>query len=396
MRLTIEFIKRKISASILEAFRSNPTITLTGPRQAGKSTLLQKLFPKLPYVNLESINIRNLALEDPEGFLDQYKDGAIFDEAQRVPDLFSAIQVVVDKIDKNSMFIISGSQNFLLLEKISQSLAGRTVIFHLPPFSMSELGNRASKDLNEKIYTGGYPRIHDKKLNPDQWLESYIQTFVERDVRTILNVSNLDQFRLFVQMCASRSGQILDLTSLGNDCGITSNTAKAWLSLLETSFIVFRLQPYYKNYNKRLIKSPKLYFWDSGLLCHVLKIKNHSELTAHASRGHVFETYIISEIKKYFLINNSKIDMYYWHDKAHEVDCILEKKLGKLIPIEIKAGKTFSSDYKKSLEYLQKITEHSQTSYILYAGDLAQNLPRKLSVTPENHLFKMLNDVLKS
>lgn len=371
----MNFIERKIAPALLRAFAANPTITLTGPRQAGKSTLLQKVFPDLPYVNLESISVRNLAMEDPDAFIEKYSNGAIFDEAQRVPEIFSSIQVLVDKRKKSSLFVISGSQNFLLLEQISQSLAGRTSIFHLAPLSFEELiQHRKTTSLNDAMFVGGYPRIHDMNLSANEWLDSYVQTFIERDVRSLKNVSNLEQFRLFVQMCAARSGQILDLTSLGNDCGISSNTAKSWLSLLETSFIIFTLRPYYRNYNKRLIKSPKIYFWDSGLLCYLLRIRNPEELSTHANRGHIFETYVISEIKKHLLNRQDNTPIYYWRDKVHEIDCLIEKAPGDFIPIEIKSGRNYTSDYKKSLDYLKKISSFQRPAYIIYAGSDSQRV----------------------
>ena len=385
----MDFIERNIAAHLQRAFVKSPTVTLTGPRQAGKSTLLKAIFPNLPYVNLESLNTRSLALSDPEGFVEQYKEGAIFDEVQRAPELFSAIQVHVDKVGRNSLYVLSGSQNFLLLEQISQSLAGRTLIFHLPPLSINETKNKFNFSLEEQIFTGGYPRIYDQNLNPTEWLGSYVQTVIEKDIRTIKNVTNLEQFRLFVQMCANRSGQILDLTSLGNDCGISSNTAKSWLSMLETSFIVFKVQPYYRNFNKRLIKSPKLYFWDSGLLCYLLKIKEPSELIAHSYKGNIFETFIISEIKKYFLINNINASLYFWHDKSHEVDCLIEMNSEKLYAMEIKSGKTYANDFKKSLAYLSKIIPEIKRYILLYAGESEQNIGN-IELTSADKLTSLL------
>lgn len=388
----MDFIERNISSHLLKAFSKSPTITLTGPRQAGKSTLLKKIFPQLPYINLESINTRTLAISDPEGFIEQYKEGAIFDEIQRVPELFSAIQVQVDKVEKNSMYVLSGSQNFLLLEQISQSLAGRTLIFQLPPLAINEIKDKFDFDLNKQIFTGGYPRIYDQNLDPTEWLSSYVQTVIEKDIRSIKNVSNLEQFRLFVQMCANRSGQIVDLTSLGNDCGISSNTAKSWLSILETSFIVFKLQPYYKNFNKRLIKSPKLYFWDTGLLCYLLKIKDPSELTAHSHKGNIFETFIVSEVKKFFLTNNIKSDIYFWQDKSHEVDCIIEVNSETLYALEIKSGKTYASDFKKSLEYISKIIPSIKRSILLYSGDNEQKI-NNIELISQKSLISLLKSM---
>lgn len=336
--------------------------------------------------------MRNLAMEAPDAFVEKYSGGAIFDEAQRVPDIFSSIQVLVDKKNKPSLFVISGSQNFLLLEQISQSLAGRTSIFHLAPLSFEELNQHQKiTNLDDAIFKGGYPRIHNMKLRPTEWLDSYMQTFIERDVRSIKNVSNLEQFRLFVQMCAARSGQILDLTSLGNDCGISSNTAKSWLSLLETSFIVFTLKPYYKNFNKRLIKSPKLYFWDTGLLCYLLRIRDPEDLFTHANRGHIFETYVISELNKHLINRQDNTPIYYWRDKVHEIDCIVDKSLGEFIPIEIKSGRNYTSDYKKSLDYLNKISSSKGPAYIIYAGSESQQVSDNTFLLPFPKNFDFLS-----
>ena len=374
------YIERQISDKIKGSFKKFPVVTLTGPRQAGKSTMLQKIFPELPYVNFESINTLTLAKSDPEGFVSEYKNGAIFDEIQKVPEIFSAIQVAVDKSKKSSLFILSGSQNFLLMEKVSQTLAGRAAIFHLLSFSQQELGKHSRQTLNEKMFFGGYPPIFDRKISPQDWLDGYVQTFIERDIRSLKNVKDLDQFRTFVLMCAHRSGQILDLTSLGNDCGISSHTAKSWLSLLETSFIVFTLKPFYKNFNKRLIKSPKLYFWDTGLLCFFLGIKDPQQLNFHSHLGNIFETYILSEIRKSFLNAQRKASIHFWHDKVCEVDLLIDVEFDKPLAIEIKAGKTYNNDYRKSLDYWQKISKSSLPKYIIYGGQEEQNLDRNIKL----------------
>ena len=326
--------------------------------------------------------------------MEQYRTGGVFDEVQNVPELFSEIQVIVDSQQQNSMFVLSGSQNFLLLEKITQSLAGRTSIFHLYPFSQEELNKKAKTSVEERMFYGGFPRIYEQEIEPSEWFDSYVQTFIERDIRSLRNISDLDQFRVFVRMCAARSGQILDLSSLGNDCGISSNTAKAWLSLLETSFITFRLNPYYQSFNKRLIKAPKLYFWDSGLLCYLLEIQSAASLNFHVNRGNVFETYIISEIRKSIAYRGLRYPLFYWRDKVKEIDCLLETEPMRFKAIEIKSGKTFSSSYKKGIDYLRKVSKLSTDAYIIYAGENKQQLPDDIHLVSEKQSLSGFDKLL--
>jgi len=283
-------LKRTLEKKLKKAAKQYPVVTLTGPRQSGKTTLVKMAFPDYEYLSLEEPDHRAFAIEDPRGFLSQFSEKVILDEIQRAPDLFSYIQTIVDTKDISGQFILTGSQNFLLLQKVSQSLAGRCAVLHLLPFSLSELNQRRplpidsigrqlpgkNRFLNEKLssvlFKGFYPRIHDKSLEPIDWLGNYFQTYIERDVRDVLNVGDLETFSRFVRLCAGRSGQLLNLSSLANDCGITHTTSKRWISILETSFIVFLLRPHYKNFSKRLIKSPKLYFLDTGLLSYLLRI----------------------------------------------------------------------------------------------------------------------------
>lgn len=385
-------IKRHLQ-SILESSAGVFTIiTLTGPRQSGKTTLAKATFEKAHYISLEDPTHRTLALEDTKGFLRQFgTDQVILDEAQRVPDLFSYIQGIVDQNDRPGQYILTGSQNFLLLEKISQSLAGRCAIHHLLPFSLSELlgtkptdpekiadvtGRRRSHKENisnklfDTLWTGGYPRIHDKHIPPQQWLTNYAETYIERDVRSIVNVSDLETFTRFVRLCAGRTGQILNLQSLGNDCGIDSKTAKRWLSILEASFIIKLLRPYYKNFNKRLIKAPKLYFLDSGLLCFLLGIRKPDELIVHSARGAIFESWVIAELYKSYYHTGKQPAMYYFRDSNNnEIDVILDHGL-KVLPVEIKSGQTINTEFFKGLEYWRKLTESPDAPAVLiYGGD---------------------------
>ncbi len=304
-----------------------------------------------------------------------YPEGLILDEVQRVPSLFSYIQAIVDEVGREDMFVLTGSFHFSLMEGISQSLAGRVAMLNLLPFSYSELleGGVGPDSIEGILYTGGYPRIHDKRLAPTEWYANYVMTYLERDVRTLKNISDIAVFQQFLKMCAARAGQIINLSSLGDDCGITHNTAKSWLSLLQASFIVFLLRPHYRNFNKRMIKSPKMYFFDSGLLCYLLGITSPDVLSTHANRGQVFESWVISELLKGRFNRGLRENLYFWRDNSgHEIDCIAEQD-GSLIPIEIKAGKTVSRDFFKGLTYWSKLAGvPAEKACLVYAGEIPQ------------------------
>jgi len=378
-------IKRALEQKLKYAAKNYPVITLTGPRQSGKTTLLKYVFPDYDYVSLEDPDSRKYAYDDPRGFLSQYRNGVIIDEAQRVPDLFSYIQGIVDAEKKNGMFILSGSQNFLLLQRISQSLAGRASIFYLMPFTKRELegekplelntADLKSRSLNDKfdiyqsIYTGFYPRIHDKNLEPQEWLSDYFQLYVQRDVRSIINVGDINLFTDFVKLCAGRVGQLLNLSYLAADCGISNMTAQRWLSILETSFITYRLNPYHKNYSKRIIKSSKLYFYDSGLLCYLLGIKKPEDIRQSPYKGSIFESYCISEFIKSAYNRKELPSLYFWRDSTgHEVDMIIENGQN-LIPVEIKSGETFSSSFLDGLNYFINLSgEDANDAFLIYGG----------------------------
>ena len=285
-------IRRELHSKLLEVSQYYPIITLTGPRQSGKTTLIKSTFTNLPYVLLEIPDIRERAQEDPKSFLEKYPKGAIFDEVQNVPELFSYLQGIVDE-DNQVRFVVSGSQNFLLLEKITQTLAGRVAVLKLLPFSLMELKNTKYEIQNslEFIFNGAYPRLYDKNIPVEQFYSDYMQTYVERDVRTIKNIGNLNSFRRFLQLCAGRVGQLLNLNSLATDTGISVNTAKSWLSILEASYIIYQLQPHHKNFSKRLVKRPKIFFYDTGLACSLLKITSVEQLDIHYLRGGLFENF---------------------------------------------------------------------------------------------------------
>ncbi len=364
-------IQRDYSAKIKELATKFPVVTVTGPRQSGKSTLVQSLFKAKPYVSLEDPDERLFASTDPRGFLSNYPKGAILDEVQHVPQLFSYIQGIVDKAKKPGMFILSGSQNFLLMEKITQTLAGRTAICQLLPLSKAELQKAKLIGTSDQlIYTGGYPRIYDRHIAPADFYSGYVRTYLERDVRQLKNISDHSHFTKFIKLCAARLGSILNLQSLANDCGISVNTAKAWLSVLQTGYIIYLLPPYHNNFNKRLMKSPKLYFYDTGLACYLLGIQNEEQVATHFLRGGLFENLVVTDIMKQFLNKGKEAPLYFWKDKTHkEIDLIVEKGNRKFTAIEIKSGETRTDDYFKNFDYWNKLSGNTPAgNTVLYAG----------------------------
>ena len=368
-------IQRDLAPQLKALHRQYPVVTVTGPRQSGKTTLVKTAFPAWTYVSLEAPDIREYALRDPRGFIEAYPERVIFDEVQRAPDLFSYIQTHVDEIGKEGVYVLTGSFNFGLMEGISQSLAGRVAVLELLPLACTEM-TRAGvipDSIEELMIAGGYPRIYDRGLAPQQWHANYVTTYLERDVRAVKAVSDLSVFQRFLKMCAARSGQILNLSSLGDDCGVTHNTARSWLSILEASYIVYLLKPHYKNFNKRLIKSPKIYFYDSGLLSYLIGISDPDSLLTHASRGQVFETWVISELLKGRFNRGMRDNIYFWRDNTgHEIDCIVDQG-NRLLPIEIKSGKTVSDDFFKGLRYWSRVSGTDAKDMVLvYAGLMDQ------------------------
>lgn len=343
-------LERSLTAHLKKMIKKFPVITLTGPRQSGKTTLLKENFPEYTYFNLERLDYRELIVADPLGFLKNAGSKVIFDEAQNVPEIFSYIQVISDERGEPGQFILSGSQSFLLNERISQSLAGRVSVNHLFPFDITELPANRKLNYLQQIVNGFYPRIYQQNINANDFYPSYLQTYIERDVRTLKSVENLSTFTRFLSLCAGRTGQILNLSSLANDTGISVNTAKSWLSLLEASFIVYLLQPYHNNFNKRLIKSPKLYFYDTGIVSSLLRIADHTTVRTYPLYGALFENLVISEIVKIFYHSGKRPQIYYWKESnGKEIDCILEKSFNEITAIEIKGGETFSKDYLNNL-----------------------------------------------
>jgi len=364
-------IKRTLTKKIITLAQKFQVITLTGPRQSGKTTLVRDAFPALPYVSLEEPDIRQIALTDPRGFLANYPAGAILDEVQNTPELFSYIQSLVDE-DSEIQFILTGSSNFFLMEKISQTLAGRTAILHLLPFSIAELPPTvpALEHYESLIFNGLYPRIYDRGLAPTDFYPSYIQTYIEKDVRLIKNIGDINTFIRFIQLCAGRTGQLLNYASLASDAGISPNTAKAWLSVLESSYLVYRLQPFHRNFNKRLIKSPKLYFYDTGVACSLLGIQNEDQVGLHYLKGALFENLIINEFIKINYHRGKRPQAYFWRDsQGKEIDCLLIEG-EKVLPIEIKSGKTIDNSYFSSLKYWRELAKMPKDhGCVVYGGE---------------------------
>ena len=361
-------IERTLASKVTSLAQKFQVITLTGPRQSGKTTLVRATFPDLPYVSLEEPDIRQIALTDPRGFLSNYPNGVILDEIQNTPELFSYLQRIVDE-NRQIQFILTGSSNFLLMEKISQTLAGRTAVLHLLPFSLQELEPLADSYEN-LIFKGQYPRIYDRAIPPTDFYPSYIQTYVDRDVRMIKNIGDINAFIQFTQLCAGRIGQPLNNASLANDAGISPNTAKSWLSILESSYILYRLQPYHRNFNKRLIKSPKLYFYDTGVACSLLGIREQEQVNLHYMKGSLFENLILNEFIKRSFNRGENRQPYYWQDNhGKEIDCLLENG-EKVTAIEIKSGKTISTSYFENLNYWRSLAALPENQeFVVYGGD---------------------------
>jgi predicted AAA+ superfamily ATPase len=351
-------------------------LALTGPRQSGKTTLLRELFPDYTYLSLENPDIRLFAEKDPNAFLKQYPSYCIFDEVQRVPALFSYLQTLVDEQKIMGQFILSGSQNFHLMQNSTQSLAGRVALFKLFPFDFQEMQSEGllMHDYTEVMLKGFYPAIFDRDIPSKTFYNNYIQTYVERDIAELVNIRDMRTFRVFLSMCASRAGQLLNLNSLANDCGITQPTARAWISLLESSYIIYLLQPYHKNFDKRVIKSPKLYFYDTGLLCHLLKIRDVDQIRLHSFKGNLFENMIISEMVKRNYHRNAMEEFWFWRDSnGNEVDLI--RQYDELLNVfEIKSTRTIKQELFKGLDYFHALAnDEVKSKTLVYTGEESQN-----------------------
>ena len=380
-------ISRHLTSSLVAAADSAPVVTLTGPRQSGKTTLVRACFPEHDYLSLEAPDIRSRAREDPRGLLAQ-AERMILDEIQREPDLLSYIQVLVDEDPRPGRFILTGSQNLLLMESVSQTLAGRTALLRLYPFSLAELHGRPrvdasalprvrssdppDADLWETLWAGFYPRIHDQGLDPREWLADYFRTYVERDLRELMQLSDLRSFETFVRLAAARTGQELNLVGLADDAGIARTTASRWLSALEIGFLAARLPPHHANYRKRLRKRPRLHFLDTGLVCYLLDIPDPGTLARHPLRGAIFESFVVSELIKSFAAIREDARLFFWRDSTgHEIDILLETTDGAkrgVVPIEVKSGETVASDATDTLAWWTAIPDNPNRGGVLVHG----------------------------
>ncbi|MCB9316118.1 MAG: ATP-binding protein [Lewinellaceae bacterium] len=364
-------IPRHLAPKLLEMQHKYPVLFLTGPRQSGKTTLIKNLFPDLPYFLLEEPDTRQFALRDPRGFLANLPNGAILDEVQRTPELFSYLQGIVDN-QPDVFFVLSGSQNFLLSDHISQSLAGRTSVQKLLPLSYSELkmAGLPFNTLEDLLFRGGYPRLYDRNIAPVDFFPAYLETYVQRDVRLLKNIPDLDLFVRFMGLCAGRCGQLLNFQSLANDTGISPNTAKSWISILQASYVVFLLQPYHANFNKRITKTSKLYFYDTGLAASLLGLNRMEDLVNYHNKGALFENFVVSEATKDHFNRGIPMNAWFWQSQAgKEIDLLLQAG-NEVFAIEVKAGKTFNTSYFQNLQYWQGIAGTSpEHCAVVYGGD---------------------------
>lgn len=372
-------IKRDLQPTLLHWAAKYPVVTLTGPRQSGKTTLCKAAFPGKPYASLEPLETRAFALEDPRGFLAQYPESAILDEVQYAAGLLSYIQDQVDRDPVPGRFILTGSQHFGLSDAVSQSLAGRTAILHLLPPSLGELGRfpGAPEGLFATMFTGAYPRIHDQGIPPERWLADYVATYIQRDVRQVLKVGDLMSFNTFLRLCAGSTGQELNLARLGSDAGISQPTAKAWLSVLESSFLCFRLGPWHTNHRKRLVKAPKLHFYDAGLVCYLLGIRTAQQLETHPLRGAIFETWVVAEAMKLHLHQGQEAPAFHYREVSGvELDLVLQGTSRTRI-VEVKSGRTLDGAWLTSLGEAKAALEagaagHGVEPFLVYGGDQRQ------------------------
>ncbi|MFH1672330.1 MAG: ATP-binding protein [Pseudomonadota bacterium] len=380
-------IKRVISEELLDCCTEYPVVTVFGPRQSGKTVLVRENFPDKPYYLLEDPDTRQAAEMDPRGFLGQMKDGAVLDEIQRLPVLLSYIQGIVDKARQPGMFILTGSHQPDLHKAVSQSLAGRTALLTLLPFSLEELQQFQTEwDVYDLIIKGAFPRLHEKNLKPERFFNGYLQTYVERDVRALINLKDLNRFQQFLTLLAGRIGQVINYTSLSNDTGVSATTIKNWISVLKASYVVFELSPFFENIRKRIVKSPKLYFTDTGLAAFLLGIRTAEQAARDPLRGGLYENLIILEIMKFRLNQGRRPDLYFFRDThGSEVDLLIREQ-GKLFPVEIKSSATFSKSFLKGIERFRSLTSNCRADgAVLYNGDQQFQVKNV-------HVFNLLKD----
>lgn len=369
-------IDRKLTTEILRLSEFFPVVVITGPRQSGKTTLCKNIFPNYHYIDLDDVSLRSYIADSPKEFLRQYSSGLIIDEAQVYPELFSYIKVIADEIPA-SKFVLTGSNNFLLMEKITQSLAGRVVLFHLLPLSFAEMQNCANEDTDVLLFNGGFPAVWSKNIPAPDLVRNYYNTYIERDVRQLLKVKDMSKFQIFMRLCAGRTGTEFNATALSGEIGVSYHTVQEWLSILEASFVVFRLLPFYQNIGKRLVKTPKIYFYDTALVCFLLGIENLQQLNTHPLRGVVFENFIVLEfLKKRF--NDGKLsNLYFYRDSSqHEVD-LLQDLGNKYNAYEIKSAKSFHSDFMNNLKFLKNLLgDKLIRTTLIYDGETEIQSPK--------------------
>jgi predicted AAA+ superfamily ATPase len=376
------FIQRHASEKLLQLCQQFKAVAVVGPRQSGKTTLVRACFPEKPYVSLENPQPRSFAIEDPVQFLRQFPQGAILDEIQRVPELFSYLQQILDENPQRGQFILSGSNNFLLLETITQTLAGRVAYLDLLPFSLSELRQipDSTIDLNTCLLRGAYPEIWTEKIIPSDWFSAYVRTYIERDVRLIRNIENLYVFEKLLSLCAGRVGQLLNFSQLANEVGVDLKTVKSWLGILQSSYIIYLLPPFFKNFNKRIVKTPKLYFYDTGLVSYLLGIRRPEELSFHPFKGAIFENLMVLEFLKARFNRGERSNLFFWRDGAgNEVDLLIDRGLSQQA-IEIKSGETIKSDFFKGLLFWGKLSGQSG-GVVVYGGDAEQERSNGLKIS---------------
>ncbi len=376
-------IQRKAESTIHSLLRGFPVVTINGPRQSGKTTLAKIVFPDKPYVSLEDPDARLMAREDPRSFLKRFPDGAVLDEVQRCPEILSYLQTLIDADGRMGLFVLTGSRQFGLMSGITQSLAGRTAFVELLPFSLEELAKspKQPQNIDQMLYTGGYPPLYDRDVPVRAWFGAYVTAYLERDVRQVLKVQELEAFQRFVRLCAGRTGQLLNYSSLATESGISHNTVKAWISVLEASYILFQLRPHHVNFNKRLVKAPKLYFYDVGLVSWLLGIQTPEQMETHPLRGNIFETFVVAELMKLFLNRGERPNIHFWRDSnGVEVDILIEHG-GRITPVEIKSGRTVTGHFFSGLD-----------RWMALAGDAAIN-PTLIYGGTENYQHKGVNVV---
>lgn len=374
-------IERKAKTKLQELASVFKAVAVTGPRQSGKTTLVKSIFTQKPYLSLENPDTRKFALEDPRGFLGKYPEGAVLDEVQRVPELFSYLQEILDNSSLSGQFILTGSNNFLLQQNIAQTLAGRIAFINLLPFSLLELypGKTEMPGEDKIMLTGLYPPIYDRHISSEDWFPNYIRTYIDRDVRQIKNITDLIIFERFMRLLAGRNAQELNLSALAIETGVDTKTIQSWIGILESSFLIHLLKPHYNNFNKTIVKRPKIYFYDTGLVCSLLGITSEIQLSNHPLRGSIFESLIVSEFIKKRTNAGRTNNLYYWRDKTgREIDIIVDNA-GTLTPVEIKSGKTINSEFFKNILYWNALSGEKQ-GYLIYAGEQEQQRSNGIEV----------------